>query len=468
MKKHIQKKRLTGFNLIELMVVIAIIAILATMATPAAFYQQTRSINYANLALQHAKSYVNMINDQYTQWYASAQSAGSSTIISIPYSTVISNGYDGATSQIDIYGATPCATIRYNSNTKKLEMYMYYSGGTGVQTSVISSASNYLNGIAGILVSNGNYNGAFETWSIASSNITSSACGTPATGDMAINLNLLTTQVSQMKGDVSLHRTLDTSGSATGSSANTNTMQTDIIMGYKLTPASNTIYNGIFLTESNNVTTKPYITSGANTRLVSPYNTGFESDIVIANANVVANSFIPKSSFAPGTACASTQVGKIVLDSTAQSGTGVVVSTLTCTYDGLNCTTSPYYCYLPSNRVSITYTPAANSTSYTCPTGYYVDTSVPIVLTKGPLPSNPNNCTVYEAGPRVAIPAGAIITNNGNSIYTGVSAAASSTSGTKWMISQSSTQNGCTSGSLLNAAAYILRVTCTNYPTVLN
>jgi prepilin-type N-terminal cleavage/methylation domain-containing protein len=438
-----------GFSLIELMVTISIIAIIITMATPASFYQQTSAVNYATTSLQQAKIYASFINDNYTSIYNNAKNLGIQSVTASNVST-----YTGGVSMQDRYGSTSCATVRYDSTTNKLYMYMYYTGGTAIQASIVAAANNYLNGIAGQY--NGtNYIGAFGTWSIAGSNITSGTCGTPAQSSLAINLNLLSTQVGNMQNDNSLHRITDPN--AVGTSSNYNTMQTDILMGYVPSGSSATTYNGIYFTESANSRTKPYLTSGASQSLQTPtpssiYYTGQESDIVAANANVVAQSFLPKSSASPQSPCVANDLGKIVLDNTAQNS-GNIVSTLSCTYDQANCGTAPYLCYLPSTRTSINYT--NNSSVFTCPNGFYVDTSIPVVLTSGVINSAQQNCVVSEIGPRIAVP------NSNSSVYTGFSSATSS-----WVAHD--TQNGCTEGNIYPGTAIIAKVACTRYPSTYN
>lgn len=358
-----QARFLNGFTLVELMITIAIIAIVTTIVTPTALNQQMLSIRYAKLALQQARSYTNMINDNYATYYTQAQNGP----VSIPFSTVVANGYNEALATTDMYGATPCVTIQYNTASNKLGMFMSYVGGNTVQNNVIYSATNYLHGIAGQL--NGSkYIGPFNIWSIPVSQVVGS-CGNSQNGSMLINLNLLTTQSSQMQGDASLHRVPDVSGIPLGANINTNTMQTDLVMGYNNTSSGSTNYNGIYFT-ANNAVNYPYLTSGANNNLASPYNTGMTNDIVTANAGLVANAFLPALSIAPWTTCISSDLGKIVLDSTAQSKNNTI-SDLQCRYDTVNCA-SPYYCYLPMNNSSIVYV-NQSSTTFSCPTGSYIN-----------------------------------------------------------------------------------------------
>ena len=371
-----QVKFLSGFTLIEMMVTIAIMAVVATMVIPTSLNQQTLSINYANISLQQAKSYINMIDDNYTNYYTLAKSSPQS----IPYSTVVANGYNGAASATDIYGATPCATIQYNTSSNKLEMFMYYVGGSNIQKNVIAAATNYLHGIAGQL--NGStfgsmYNAPFNIWSIPLQNIVGS-CGSPQSGSMAINLKLLTMQMSQMQSDASLHRVPDLSGTGIGSNTNTNTMQTDLIMSYK-DAINNTSYNGIYFTENNSPTSYPYLTSGANSKLVSPYNTGTANDIVTANSGLVANAFLPTQLVAPWTLCSSNELGKIVRDSTPRSS-NIPVSDLQCKYDTVNCA-SPYYCYLPMNNYSFVWIDPPVTPTFSCNDIGFVDLRVAPIFT---------------------------------------------------------------------------------------
>lgn len=440
------KNKSSGFTLLELMVTMAIIAIIVTDATPISFFQQTQSIDYANIAIEQAKSFTNMINDSYSLYYNQAKNG----VVSIPYSTVVANGYSAALSQTDRYGGTPCATLSYNSKTQKLNMFMYYVGGSGVQADIVAGASKYLNGMAGQLVNNV-YQGAFNSWNVPLANIVGS-CGAPVANSLAVNLNLLTTRIGNINNDTSLHRESDTSGTPPGTATNTNTMQTDIIMGYSSSSGSNTTYNGIYFTENQN---GPYLTSGANSRLVTPYNSGNATDMVVANANVIANSFVLLDAEAPVIPCSQSELGKIVLDSTSIANV-LNLATLTCTYDTLNCASAQSnYCYLPHARLADAMIPTTNSSSYTCPSGY-VDASVPITLTGGasPLPS----CNMAEVGPRVITPTGT--TTNGSSIiYTGITAT------TTWSVLTSS--GSCVAGTLVNGTANILNVSCINYPDLI-
>ena len=439
--------KVAGFTLMELMVTMAIMGLLVTMATPVSFFQQTQSIDYANTAMEQAKSYTNMINDHYIQYYNNAKNG----LVSVPYSTVISGGYNGAVSITDRYGAIPCATLSYSTQTKKLSMFMYYAGGSGVQADIVSGANKYLNGIAGQLV-NGTYQGAFNSWSISSAHIVGS-CGAPVANSLAMNLNLLTTHVGNTNNDSSLHRTLDASGPVAGTLANANTLRTDIIMGYKQSPDASAIYSGIYFTENKN---GPYLSSGANTRLMSPYNTGNIADIVMANANLVANSFMLMAAATPGTACSQSELGKMLRDSTTTTSV-VNLSALTCSYDTLNCSATSHYCYLPNARIANTQSLDTAASSYTCPAGDFIDNSLPIILTQGLAPST--SCTVAEVGPRVITPAGTIVTNGTNLIYTGI------TTTTKWAVLNSSAN--CVAGTLISGAANISRVACINYPEMI-
>jgi hypothetical protein len=125
-----------------------------------------------------------------------------------------------------------------------------------------------------------------------------------------------------------------------------------------------------------------------------------------------------------------------------------------CTYDTLNCPTAPNYCYLPNLRLALTLNPGANVSSYTCPTGYFIDKSLPITLSSGPLPTT--TCMLTEIGPRVATPAGTIITNGTNLIYSGVTAS------TRWVVQNNSA--GCILGTVINAPAFVISASCINYP----
>lgn len=392
-----QTRFFKGFTLIELMVTIAIIAVVTTVVTPTALNQQMLSIRYANTALQQARSYTNMINDNYTNYYTQAQNGQ----LSIPYSTVVSNGYNGALTTTDIYGAMPCVTIQYNTTSNKLRMFMYYVGGNAIQNNVIYSATNYLHGIAGQL--NGStYLGPYNIWNIPVNQVASS-CGNPQNGSMLINLNLLTTQISQMQGDASLHRVPDVSGIPMGADINTNSMQTDIIMGYNDTSSGSTSYNGIYFT-SGNTTNYPYLTSGANSNLASPYNTGMVNDVVTANAGLVANAFLPALATTSWSTCSSSDLGEIVVDATSKS-VSTSASDLQCRYDTVNCA-SPYYCYLPMSSSSTVHI-NQQSTTFSCRSGSYVNLKVvPIIAPITPVNNTqdiynnnlPSNCIWISLG----------------------------------------------------------------------
>lgn len=428
------------------MITIAIIAILVTNATPVSFFQQTQSIDYANIAMEHAKSFTNMINDNYTHYYNLAKNG----LVSLPYSSVVTNGYSEALSPTDRYGATPCVTLRYNNSTQKLNMFMYYVGGSEIKPDIISGASKYLNGMAGQLV-NGSYQGAFNSWNTPSASIVGS-CGAPVANSLAVNLNLLTTQIANTNSDTSLHREPDTSGTLPGTATNTNTMQTDIIMGYSPSSASNTTYNGIYFTEKQN---GPYLTSGANANLVIPYNTGNPADMVMVNTNVIANSFMLLMAEVLATPCSQSELGKVILDATSINSV-INLATLTCSYDTLNCASvQSNYCYLPHARIANAVLPSGSASSYTCSSGY-IDASVPMILTSGVAPSS--SCNMVEVGPRVITPTGTI-TNGSSIIYTGITAS------TTWVVLTNS--GGCVAGTLMNGPANISNVSCINYPELI-
>lgn len=397
-----------GFTLIELMVTISIIAILVTLATPASFYQQTKAVNYADTALQQAKVYVSYINDNYSSIYTDAKTNGGVRLIAIP-----SSNYSGGLSMTDIYGATACATVLYNSTSKRLDMHMYYSNGSDINSNILASANNYLHGIAGQL-SSGNYVGAFDTWSVPSSEVVYSTgtCSNPPPGGLALNLNLLTSQVGGMQADNSLHRTADNTNTA-GTINHFNTMQADIIMAYSPTGSSaNKKYSGIYFTNTNNYNSSPYLTSGASNILynnnVSPsaYYTGIESDIVAANASLVAKSIQPIGKVAVNSTCTSATLGRIMQDSTNPSS-NIPQAGLICSYDTFRCSANPgNYCYLPiTAAVSRMRNNAVSSNTFTSSqscviSGSVIDLSIPPVY--GSIATSPNttNCSYTEIGPR--------------------------------------------------------------------
>lgn len=440
--------KLFGFTLLELMITIAIVAILVTLATPASFYQQTSAVNYATKATQHAKIFTSYINDNYTAIYNAAKTSSPQSITAV----TVSN-YTGGVAMVDSYGAVPCATVRYNTLSQKLEMYMYYSGGSGINSNIIASANNYLSGVSGQLVGS-NYVGAFGTWSTLATSITSGTCGTSSANGLAINLNLLTTQSGNMQSDLSLHRVLD-SANVIGTANNYNTMQTDVIMGYA---SPSIVYSGIYFTEST-ATNKPYLVSGASSKLVAPYNTGNTNDIVAQSASLVAKSFMPESPVASLSGCSAALVGKIVADNTTPSGSNVV-SNLQCSYDTVNCATATpnaNYCYLPMMSKSTTYTGGTLS-SFSCLPGSYLDISVPPVIT----PVTPTNATLTISGATIPNctswinvgpttftytpdPQGRITTIRGTTIYMGGSPASTA---------------GCADGTLYAVYAIVKEVTC--------
>lgn len=399
MKTKIIRKALEGFTLLELMITIAIIAVLVTLATPSSFYQQTAAVNYADRALQQAKVFSNYISDNYSSIYSNAYNGGSPITISITASAVDNVNYWGGLSQTDNYGATPCATVSYNTDSKKLNMYMYYVGGSAANSDIIASANNYLSGVGGKLDSTGtNYVGAFNSWSATASSITTGGCGTPVANGLAINLNSLITQVSNMQGDNSLHRVYDPSN--IGTATNYNTMQTDIIMAYTPSGSSTIAYNGIYFSDTAVPGTSPYLTSGANTNLISPYNTGVESDIVAANATLVANSFVPSGTATINQSCVLADIGKIMKNGATPTA-NIPQSDLMCTYNTVVCTVSNP-CYLSvGDTASRIRTNTITSNTYTCQAGTgNIDRSVLPVYGNITSP-NTGSCKYNEIGPRV-------------------------------------------------------------------
>lgn len=408
MKTIIINKKISGFTLLELMITIAIIAILVTLATPSSFFQQTAAVNYADTALQQAKIFSNYISDNYSNFYSQANSTPG-----VPVRIIVPNSYWGGVSGSDIFGDLACATVSYNSQSQKLNMYMYYNNaGSNIRQNIISAANNYLSGIGGKLDAGGtNYVGAFNTWSVSASSIQTSTSPCNSGSGLAINLNSLITQTSNMQADNSLHRFNDPNN--VGTVTNYNTMQTDIIMGYVPTGSSTTTYNGIFFDGTANPATSPYLTSGNNANLVAPYKTNVETDIVAANANLVANAFLPIGTATINSACAISDLGKIMKNSaiptppTAPTG-NIPLSDLVCSYNTLLCSTPNSTCYLSiSDTASRMRTNAAGnavtfSSLTSCPSGSVIDKSIEPVL--GSLVASPNdstNCRYTEIGPRV-------------------------------------------------------------------
>lgn len=408
MKTIIINKKIPGFTLLELMITIAIMAILVTLATPSSFFQQTAAVNYADTALQQAKIFSNYISDNYSSVYSQAHAAPG-----VPIRITVPNSYWGGVSDVDIYGDLACATVAYNSSSQKLNMYMYYNNaGSNIRQNIISAANNYLSGVGGRLDAGGtNYVGAFNTWSIPASSIQTSTSPCNSRSGLAVNLNSLITQTSNMQADNSLHRVNDPNN--IGTAANYNTMQTDIIMGYVPNGSSTTMYNGIFFDGTANPATSPYLTSGNNADLVAPYKTNVESDVVVANATLVANAFLPIGTAIINNQCSLADLGKIMKNSaipnppTAPTG-NAPLSDLVCSYNTLLCSTLNNTCYLSISDTAsrIRANAAGNavtfSASASCPSGSVIDRSIPPVL--GPIVTSPNastNCRYTEIGPRV-------------------------------------------------------------------
>lgn len=373
-----------GFTLIELMVTISIMAIIMVYAFPPDFFKKPLGVNYGNLVKQQGRSYFNYVSQNYVQLYNNAKSS-SNNIVTIPYSTISSAGFNLAFSTTDPYGNVPCLAVIYNNQgSQLLDLVMYYVAGsnsTTINSTVALDALNYLSGMAGIVNTTSNtVTSAYNIWTMSTTANTfsgaSSCGGSLVNNSLVLNINFMNTSFAQSQQvDNSLHRVLDSTNSV-GTAANFNTMQTDLGLGY--VASNSNLYSGMFLSESFNTQTSPYLTSGANSQLTGAYKTGSESDIVLANVDFVAQSFQGVNTAIIGTGCSN--IGQLILNGTANSQE--ISPILQCTYNPTLCpivsgNSATQTCYLPMFSTIVSY--SQQSYTFTCPSGLYLDLGGSIV-----------------------------------------------------------------------------------------
>lgn len=464
-KKYFKK----GFSLLELMVVIAIIAILVTIAMPS-FNNSSQGNLYAQSALLHAKGFSEYVRDNYQSLYNQARTS-SNSITTVTYSQISSNYNEGNVASTDMFQNTPCLVIQYSSTTKLLQIYMFYTNASNavLHSSVISNAINNMGGLAGQYSSGSGVANMFKTWSLAAgSAVLTQTCSSQniIPNSMVINMNLFMTQNIQQAStnfssaitNSSLTRVTDNiSGYSLNNSQNQNTMQANMYF------YNSGKYNGIFTTENPSESTAAYITLGANTNLNGLYKTASESDLVFSNANAVTKSFIPTLKVAVGTSCTQAKLGTIALDATAltysNSATGNVVSDVQCTNNSKLCPkfgNGGNYCYLPMVDYSLTIAATAQSSTFTCPSGSYLDINVPPIfnIQNQPLSTSlGTNCFWIYNDPVIVT----YTTDSTGKFYTGFSA------NVYWANFYSACSVGSPAWKLFPVD--VLSATCTNYPT---
>jgi len=365
--------RILGFTLIEIMVSLAVTAALYEAVVSGFFakvkLEKTKA--YAELHKAYAMEYSDYIQDKNSYVWSNMNNG----FLVIPYTVLQADGYADNNMFVNS-NFKPCALILGDTSSKTLYPLIIdvTSNGYNSNQNAIVAASDLGDYAAYYNSGDGSFTGT-AGWSI--SNTSSyfpsgylASCGGTAivTNSIATNLVMAPFFV-QYQSDISLNRAISSSSFLSGDANNTNTLQTDIFLGYPTNLITSNRYNRIFFSAESDTATKPYCASGLVES--SPYSSNYA---LCPNSSVVTDALLGSNdnNYSEGTACSSNQVGLLLRESSSSSSAR---SNLICAYSPTMCSylsgASNSYCFLSTVSRTATYTFSTTSpvtTSSSCPT----------------------------------------------------------------------------------------------------
>lgn len=396
----IKNKKISGYTLIEILMGVAAVAIVGASIYPIinSNMQATNSRAIANETIVYSKLFARYIlnNDSNIR-----NTLATNGVAFITWSDLKSNGYvpSGTVNDKTMLGQTPCTIIMRNSQTNELIPLMFLIGGNFGEKSFTSlnanNVSSQIGGMSGIYISDlkdkdaqrsgagvfGNGGG----WFLPSitpyiQQIQSGCGGTPSNNSIVMNIVMMSEYSGALAPDNSLHCFKDPANPNLGDQSNTNTAQTDISIAPK--DASN----------PNNPSSKLFFNGSSPTTGMYMYSKDGKN-VTLKNGNLAANTLQPLKEVIATTACSESELGSIAKE--AASTNIILRGMLICSNNPILCQgTDPEgtqlsgYCYSPTQELSITYKP--NTQQAYCPNGYFIDKSVPPVVTQGSPPPNFN------------------------------------------------------------------------------
>ncbi|RTL12461.1 MAG: shufflon system plasmid conjugative transfer pilus tip adhesin PilV [Neisseriaceae bacterium] len=389
----IKNNKLSGYTLIEILIGVAAVAIVGAgiYQLTNANMQATKSQSIANETIFYSKLFARYVLNNDTNIRNTLATNG---IAFITWADLKSSGYvpTGTVNDKTMLGQTPCTIVMRNNQTNELIPLMFLIGGDGREKSFTSlnanNVSSQIGGMSGIYISDikdkdakRSGTGVFGNggvWFLPSSTpyiqqIQSGCGGTPSNNSIVINIGMMSEYSGALAPDNSLHRFKDPANPTLGDQNNTNTAQTDI----SIAPKDNS--------NPNNPSSKLFFNGNSSISGMYMYSKDGKN-VTLKNGSLAANTLQPLKEVIATTACSESELGSMAKEATS---TNVIIKgMLICSNNPILCQgTDPYgtqlsgYCYSPTQELSITYKP--NNQQAYCPSGYFLDNSVPPVVTQG-------------------------------------------------------------------------------------